>query len=294
MESIIFDGKAHALIKREECKRRVLALKEKGVFPKMVTILGDESSENELYASMKGKFAKEVGIEFLVHRFKITDKAEKIIKDIKEVNFDFSVHGLMVQLPIPEPFVLESIDPKKDVDCLTSENLGLLMKGRPRFLPATVKAVLEIIHNSKFKMQNYSSKFKIFGNEKWLAGETVCIVGASGIVGKPLAMVLSDAGATITVCRSTTKNLHDFTKNADILISATGAPELINEEMVKEKAVVIDVGISRLLRDGRYRVVGDVHSKVAKKTSFLTPVPGGVGPVTVACLFENLLDAVGM
>jgi len=143
------------------------------------------------------------------------------------------------------------------------------------------------VQNAKRKTQDEEPK------NKWLARENVCIIGASIIVGKPLAILLSDAGATVTLCRSTTQNLPEHTRKADILVSATGAVDLVKKEMVKEGAVVIDVGISELLREGKFRVVGDVDEEVVGKTSFLTPVPGGVGPVTVACLFENLLQAAG-
>lgn len=283
---IIFEGRAEAQKKEEKIKDRVEKLQEKGIIPKMVSILGDDSPENELYVSMKGKFAKRVGIEFFVHHFEVTDKVDKIIEDIRQVNKDNSIQGLMVQLPISEPFeILDVIDPRKDIDCLTSENLGRLMKGNSRFLPATVRAVLDILKAAEMQ------RCKDAKTTRKLQGSNVCIVGASDIIGKPLAMCLSDLGATVTICRSTTKNLHAFTKEADILISATGAPQLITQDMIKDGAVVIDVGISRLLREGRYKVVGDIDAGAVNKASFITPVPGGVGPVTVACLFENLLDA---
>lgn len=283
----IFDGKKFAELKEEKIKQEVSDLRKKGIIPKMVSVLGDDSPESELYVSVKGKFAKRVDIEFEIHHFEVTDKAEKIIDDVKKVNGDTSVQGLMVQLPISEPFeILKAITPSKDIDCLTPENLGLVLKNKPIFLPASVRATLDILKEAL----GLSNKEDYYGN--WLAGKNICIVGASEIIGKPLTMILSDLGATVMLCRSTTRNLHELTEESDILISATGAPELISEEMVKNEAIVIDVGISRLLRGGKYKVVGDVHSKVADKASFLTPVPGGVGPVTVACLFENLLDAV--
>lgn len=279
---MIFDGKNFAAAKEMILQARVKELKERGITPKLVSILADESKESSLYVSLKAKFAERIGVIFDVHHFDEGDLKE-IIEDIKKANTDPSVHGIMVQLPVAnEEEILAVISPEKDVDCLSAKNLGLILMGKPRFLPATVKATIEIIANSKFQIAN---------SEKWLAGENVCIIGASIIVGKPLALILSDAGATVTICRSTTKKLADFSKQADILVAATGVAELINKEMVKEGAVVIDVGISKLLRDGKFRVVGDVNEDVLAKTSFLTPVPGGVGPVTVACLFENLLSA---
>ena len=279
---MLFDGKAFAKEKEEKLKKRVEKLRQKGVTPKLVSILADDSKESALYVSLKAKFSQRIGVAFEVHQFAPRTDTEKIIAEIERANADPSVQGIMVQLPVEDQErIVSAISPLKDIDCLTAENLGLIMIGRPRFLPATVRAVIEIIQNSKFKIQSF--------DEKWLRGVDVCIIGASIIVGKPLAMVLSDAGATVTICRSTTENLPEYTRRADILVSATGAADLVKKEMVKEEAIIIDVGISKLRRDGKFRVVGDVSKDVAKKVSFLTPVPGGVGPVTVACLFENLL-----
>jgi methylenetetrahydrofolate dehydrogenase (NADP+)/methenyltetrahydrofolate cyclohydrolase len=163
--------------------------------------------------------------------------------------------------------ILSAINPLKDVDCLTPENFGLLAMGKPRFLPATVKAILEIIKVSGFRLQ----------------ASSIVIVGASNIVGKPLALHLSNLGATVTICRSKTKNLEKYTRQADLLVSATGVPKLIKKDMVKKKAIVIDVGFP----------VGDVDfENVSKVASFITPVPGGVGPLTVVCLLENVFQAV--
>jgi len=284
---MLFDGKLFAGQKEEALKKRVEVLRQKGISPKLVSILADDSKESELYISLKGKFAQRINVIFEVHHFKVGIDPQEITFDIRKANMDDKVCGIMVQLPVDnQERLLTAISSLKDVDCLTAENLGLIVLGKPRFLPATVKAVLEIIK-------------KAFGletevEEKWLAGKNVCIVGASIIVGKPLALLLSDAGATVTVCRSTTQDLSEFTKRADILVSATGAAELVKKEMIKEGAVVIDVGISKLMREGKFRVVGDVTGDVANKASFLSPVPGGVGPVTVACLFENLLLAADL
>lgn len=281
---MIFDGKTFAKLKEEDLKNKVAKLREKNIFPKLVSILADDSKESALYVSLKEKFSQRIGATYEIHSF-AEGEIDQVIEDIKKANQDHLVHGIMVQLPVMgEEKILPMISPLKDVDCLTEENLGLVLKGEPRFLPATVRAVRDILQ--KATEDNGQQ-------EKWLAGKNVCIIGASIIVGKPLAILLSDLGATVTICRSTTKELSEVTKKADILISATGAVELIKKEMVKEGAIVIDVGISKLLREGKFRVVGDVSEEVASKASFITPVPGGVGPVTVACLFENLLLAVG-
>lgn len=283
---MIFDGQSFAEKKEIKLKSRVAQFRQRGITPKLVSILADQSKETELYVSLKAKFAEKVGIVYDVHRFDGTQTPE-IIDFINKANTDLSIHGIMVQLPVAnEQEIVRTIAPEKDVDCLAEENLGLVMIGQPRFLPATVRAVLEIL---AYALEETESR-EIVG--RWLAGKSVCVIGASVIVGKPLAILLSDLGATVTLCRSTTSNLAETAQRADILVSATGVSELITREMVKPGAIVIDVGISKLLREGRFRVMGDVDRRVLEKTSFFTPVPGGVGPVTVACLFENLLDAL--
>ena len=283
---MIFDGKKFAKEKERVLKRKVEALRQKGVRPKLVSILADDSKESALYVFLKAKFAQQIGVIFDIHQFAVGTKTKEIVAGIQKANADSSVHGIMIQLPVEnQGEILQAISPAKDVDCLTEENLGLIVIGKPRFLPATVKAVMEIV---KYALGHLGHMFE---EEKWLRGKTICIIGASIIVGKPLSIILSDLGATVIICRSTTGKLAEFTQKADVLVSATGAIDLVKKEMVKTGAIVIDVGISKLLRDGKFRVVGDVSKDVLEKTSFLTPVPGGVGPVTVACLFENLLLA---
>jgi len=283
---MIFDGQSFAEKKEIKLKEQVAQLRQRGVVPKLVSILADQSKETELYVSLKAKFAEKVGIVYDVHRFDGSQTAA-IIDFIRKANRDPSVTGIMVQLPVAnEQEIVQVITPSKDIDCLSGENLGLVMIGWPRFLPATVRAVLEIL---AYALQETENR-EITG--RWLTGKNICVIGASVIVGKPLAILLSDLGATVTLCRSTTSNLAETVQRADILVSATGVSELVTREMVKPGAMVIDVGISKLLREGKFRVMGDVDRRVLEKTSFFTPVPGGVGPVTVACLFENLLDAI--
>jgi len=283
---MIFDGKEFARQKEERLKFQVETLKAKGITPKMVSILADNTPETALYVSIKAKFAEKIGVVYDVHRFD-GGETQRIVQFIREQNQDPSVHGIMVQLPvINEDQILEVIDPNKDVDCLTEENLGRILFGKPKILPATVRAAADII---RFATEHLGGTSR---EDKWLAGKNVCIIGASIIVGKPLGIYLSDLGATVTICHSRTARLEEFTKRADILVSATGVTDLVTVDMVKYGAVVIDVGISRLLRGGKFRVLGDVDPKVVEKTAFWTPVPGGVGPVTVACLFENLLSLI--
>jgi len=285
---MIFDGKKFAFEKEAGIRIKVSSLLEKGITPKLVTILVGENQESELYLKLKANFAKRCGIGFELQQFSENSSVEEIVSFINSMNIDSSVHGIMVQLPLPPKFdhnslfiILNSISIKKDVDCLNALNLGLVMMGNQKFLPATVSAVVNILQNEIRNTQN---------EEKWLTGENVVIIGASEIVGKPLSMVLSDAGATVTICRSTTKNLSDYTQKADVIISAVGKPGLITKEMIKEGSVLIDVGItSEEGEDGKRRTRGDIEQDCAEKALFITPVPGGVGPVTVACLFENLL-----
>jgi methylenetetrahydrofolate dehydrogenase (NADP+)/methenyltetrahydrofolate cyclohydrolase len=252
----------------------------------MVSLLADKSPETRLYVSLKAKFAEKVGVIYEVHEFDGGETAE-IIADIKRANQDSSVQAIMVQLPVVnEAEIIAAISPEKDVDCLTPANLGLILSGQPRVLPATVKAVMEILRSAQEEEAGKEVE------NKWLTGQNVVIIGASVIVGKPLTILLSDLGATVTICRSRTTNLTGVARQADILISATGVAGLVTKEMVKPGAKVIDVGISKLLRGGKFRVLGDVEKAALERASFFTPVPGGVGPVTVACLFENLLELI--
>jgi len=286
---MIFDGKIYSQLKEVKLTEEVASLQSRGITPELIDILADNSPESKLYAALKEKFARKIGVIFEIHHFD-GSATEEVVADIQKANEEALVHGIMIQLPVAdEEKIVAAIDPKKDVDSLTPENLGLIMGRRPRFLPATVRAVIDILKEAKKYLPESG---RLTDENKWLAGKNVVIIGASIIVGKPLAVILSDAGATVTICRSTTINLLKFTQNADILVSATGVMGLVKKEMVKRGAIVIDVGISKLLRDGKFRIVGDVDQNVSEKTSFLTPVPGGVGPVTVACLFENLVESI--
>jgi len=288
--TIIFDGKKLAAEKEKILAKKVAEFKKKtGITPKLVAVIVGKNPASELYLQKKSQAAKRVGIEIEI--FKL-NKLIELIKLIREKNKDEKTHGIMIQMPIEiqnpirQPAdkiqnkfkiqnskfknnqieILSVINPLKDVDCLTPENFGLLAMGKPRFLPATVRGIMTIIENWKLKIGNLN----------------VCVVGASNIVGKPLVLHLSNLGATVTICRSKTKNLKKYTSQADLLVSATGVPGLIKKDMVKKGAVVIDVG----------SLVGDVDfENVAQIASFITPVPGGVGPMTVVSLLENLFQA---
>jgi len=286
--AVIFDGKKLAAKKEKILAKKVAEFKKKtGITPKLVAVMVGKNPASELYLRKKSQAAKRVGIEIEI--FKL-NKLIELIRLIREKNKDKKTHGIMIQMPIkiqnpirqpadkiqnPKQIrnskfeILGSIEPGKDVDCLTPENFGLLAMGKPRFLPATVRGIMTIVENWKLKIENLN----------------VCVVGASNIVGKPLALHLSNLGATVTICRSKTKNLGEWTREADLLVSATGVPGLIKKDMIKKGAAVIDVGSP----------VGDVDfENVAKIASFITPVPGGVGPMTVVSLLENLFQAASL
>jgi methylenetetrahydrofolate dehydrogenase (NADP+)/methenyltetrahydrofolate cyclohydrolase len=302
MVAIVFDGRRWAEEKKVELKARVEALVKRGIRPKLVWIQAGDDEASELYGRLKGKAAAEIGIlfeEYQIANIKNQKYISKIKNKIIKANSDPVVHGVMVQLPIKLGFrgkglgsrdlvmILSLIDPRKDVDCLTPENLGLVMAGVPRFLPATVKAVREILElgimnyelwkNAESKLETGNWKLKTF-----LRGKRMTVVGGGLEVGRPLVNMLSNDGATVLWARSAEQNLGQLTRIADIVISAVGKPGLITGEMVKIGAVVIDVGAPK----------GDVDfDSVKEKASFITPVPGGVGPVTVMCLMENVVVA---
>ena len=261
-DSVVFDGKSFAKEREEKLLKILVRLPKK---PKLVAILVGNNPESELYLKIKQKKAEKLGIGFEFKKFS-DNQPKEIIDFINQKNADPEVNGIIVELPLPTGFqILDSISPSKDVDCLTTENLKLLAEGKPRFVPPTVKAVGEILGKRKGK---------------------IIVVGSKGAVGRGILDYLKNAEG---VDRET-KDLASITKTADILISATGVGHLIKKEMVKPGAVVIDVGIEKQ-SDGNLK--GDVDfEKVRERTSFITPVPGGVGPITVICLMENLIGSV--
>jgi len=272
--TVIFDGKRFAKDKKEDLINKVRLLSSNGITPCLASIYLSSDTGSVLYTRLKGQAAKEVGINFL--SFEINSKNVSEINSIVEkLNKDNSVHGILVQKPSGSNDFTNSewseitllIDPKKDVDCLSPENLGLLLIGNPRFVPATVLGVLKVLEFSKVKLD----------------GKKAVIIGASEILGKPLSHILTDKGATVSLLHKKTDNLSNYSKNADILISATGEPGIIGKELVMENSIVIDVGAPN----------GDVKTDEIKgKVSFLSPVPGGVGPMTIYCLLENLVNSL--
>ena len=261
--------------------------KNLGRKPALSIILIGNNPASETYVKAKIKACSEVGIDGNLIRFDINVDSKTLIDQIDKLNKKIDIDGILLQLPVPknlnERELIEHINPLKDVDGLTAENIGLLNSGTPRFIPATPYGIMEIFNRIGVS----------------LSGKKVVIIGRSNIVGRPLFSLMSGRGensnSTVTLCHSYTKNLSEFTLNADIIIAATGSANILDGSMIKEGAIIIDVGINRLddkSRKSGYRLIGDVDFETAnKKASFITPVPGGVGPMTITMLMKNVCNA---
>ncbi|QPH99115.1 bifunctional methylenetetrahydrofolate dehydrogenase/methenyltetrahydrofolate cyclohydrolase FolD [Campylobacter concisus] len=273
----ILDGKAVSLKVKESVKVRAQELKKFGVEPTLAVILVGEDKASQTYVRAKEKACNEYGIKSVAHRLSENTTQAELLALINVLNLDDSIHGILVQLPLPKHIdtntVLATIDPAKDVDGFHAVNVGKLVSGLDGFVPCTPLGVMEIL--------------KEYGID--VAGLNAVVIGRSNIVGKPMANLLLNASATVTVTHSKTKNLKEICKNADLIVAAIGKPFFLKADMLKEGAVVVDVGINRL-DDGR--LVGDVDfDEVAPKCSYITPVPGGVGPMTIAMLLNNTILA---
>lgn len=273
----ILDGKAVSLKVKESVKVRAEELKKFGVEPTLAVVLVGDDKASQTYVRAKEKACNEYGIKSVAHRLSENTTQNELLALINVLNLDDSIHGILVQLPLPKHIdtnvVLAAIDPRKDVDGFHAVNVGKLVSGLDGFVPCTPLGVMEIL--------------KEYGIE--VAGLNAVVIGRSNIVGKPMANLLLNASATVTVTHSKTKNLKEICKNADLIVAAIGKPFFLKADMVKDGAVVVDVGINRL-DDGR--LVGDVDfDEVAPKCSYITPVPGGVGPMTIAMLLNNTILA---
>jgi len=273
----IIGGKAIAEQIKIELKKEVAKLRSKGIIPGLAVIIVGQDPASKIYVRNKVKTSTELGIFSQVWELAQETTQEKLLELIEELNGNDRVHGILVQLPLPkhldEKAVIEKIDSKKDVDCFTFENIGRIFSGEGLFLPCTPAGIIEILKREKIE----------------IAGKECVIVGRSNIVGKPLALMLLQENSTVTVAHSKTKNLAEICRRADILISAVGKPEVITDGMIKDGAAVIDVGINR---DENGKIVGDVDfESVSQKASFITPVPGGVGPMTIVMLMRNTIEA---
>lgn len=273
----ILDGKAVSLKVKESVKVRADELKKFGIEPTLAVVLVGEDKASQTYVRAKEKACNEYGIKSVAHRLSENTTQNELLALINVLNLDDSIHGILVQLPLPKHIdtnvVLAAIDPRKDVDGFHAVNVGKLVSGLDGFVPCTPLGVMEIL--------------KEYGID--VAGLNAVVIGRSNIVGKPMANLLLNASATVTVTHSKTKNLKEICKNADLIVAAIGKPFFLKSDMVKDGAIVVDVGINRL-DDGR--LVGDVDfDEVAPKCSYITPVPGGVGPMTIAMLLNNTILA---
>ena len=277
-KATLIDGKALACRIRGKLKQKIDDWVGQGKpRPGLAVILVGANPASAVYVRNKVKACEEVGIVSFHHAYEADLSQAALLAKIAELNADPHVHGILVQLPLPEHIdpqqVIEAIDPAKDVDGFHPTNIGLLTIGRPRFIPCTPFGVMKLLEDQQVALR----------------GATACVVGASNIVGKPMALLLQAAGATVTICNSKTRDLAFHTKNADVLVVATGRPKMITGDMIKPGAVVIDVGINRL-EDGS--LCGDVDFASAELVaSAMTPVPGGVGPMTIAMLLANCVGS---
>ena len=273
----IIDGKLVSQAVRASVAKEVEALKGEGISPVLAVILVGNDPASAVYVKNKQKACIETGITPIQITMPEETEEEALLSKIDELNNDASVHGILVQLPLPkhisEKKVIESISPKKDVDAFTHDSVGRIVEGKYTFLPCTPAGIMKLLEYYNVDIQ----------------GKECVIIGRSNIVGKPMALLMLNASGTVTVCHSKTQNLSEVTKRADILVVAIGKAEFVTADMVKDGAVVIDVGINRM-PDGKLK--GDVEFEgVSKIASLITPVPGGVGPMTISMLMQNTVFA---
>lgn len=283
MTAIRIDGNVLAAKVRERIATDVTALKARGITPGLAVVLVGEDAASQVYVRNKVAGCAKVGMHSVMHKMPASTTEAELLAVIDALNKDASIHGILVQLPLPkhitEKKVLEAVAAHKDVDGFHVENVGALMIGEPRFVSCTPAGCMEML--------------KDIGLED-LRGKHAVVVGRSNIVGKPMAMLLLHANATVTICHSGTADLAAQCRQADILVAAVGKPRFIKADMVKPGAVVIDVGINRLPEAEGGKLVGDVDfESVNEVAGYLTPVPGGVGPMTITMLLQNTLVAAG-
>ena len=273
----LIDGKQLAQKRREEVKQAVDELKGQGIVPGLAVILVGEDPASQVYVRNKGKACEEVGFYSEIHRLPAETTEEELLSLVHSLNENEKIHGILVQSPLPkhldEALIVNNIRYEKDVDAFHPVNVGKIMIGDYNFLPCTPAGVMELLDDAGIE----------------LSGKNCVVIGRSNIVGKPQAMLLLHKNGTVTTCHSRTKNLKEVTKTADILVAAVGRANFVTADMVKEGAVVIDVGMNRL-DDGK--LCGDVDfDAVEKIAGAITPVPGGVGPMTISMLMQNTVTA---
>jgi methylenetetrahydrofolate dehydrogenase (NADP+)/methenyltetrahydrofolate cyclohydrolase len=279
MSAILLDGQATARTIRTEIAERVRHLKaSQGIMPRLAAVFAGDNPASETYVGMKEKACGWVGMGSETHRLPSTVTQTTVETLVDRLNADPNVHGILIQHPLPKPLnetaLLARLDPRKDVDGISRASLGALMNGEEAFVSCTPLGIIELLDRYQIP----------------LAGKTAVVVGRSIILGKPVALLLLNRNATVTICHSRTEDLAAHTKQADILVAAVGRAELITGDMVKPGAVVVDAGYNRVA--GRKGDVGDVEfASAAAVASYITPVPGGVGPMTIAMLLRNTLES---
>lgn len=273
----LIDGKAIAAEVHEQVKRDVERLERKGITPGLAVIIVGDDPASRTYVNNKKKACEKVGIYSEEYALPAGTTQEELLRLVEQLNQKSDIDGILVQLPLPagldEHEVIRTIHPEKDVDAFHAENVGKIMIGEFQFLPCTPAGVMELLHHENIPV----------------SGKHCVVIGRSNIVGKPMAMLLLHEHATVTICHSRTQNLKEICRQADILVAAVGKAKFVTADMVKENAVVIDVGMNR---DESGKLCGDVDfEQVEPKVSYLTPVPGGVGPMTIAMLLKNTITA---
>ena len=273
----LIEGKVVAKKIREELQEEVAKLKDKGIIPKLAVILVGDDPASKIYVRNKNKACEKIGIEFEEHFFSSDISQAKLDECIDSLNANKEINGILLQYPIPKHLDVDEafrrISPEKDVDGFNPINVGKLCLGQDTFISCTPYGIMKMLEHYNINPE----------------GKHAVVIGRSNIVGKPMAQCLLKANSTVTICHSKTQNLKEITKQADILVAAIGKPKFVTEEMIKNKSVVIDVGINRL-EDGS--IVGDVDfENVSKKANYISPVPGGVGPMTITMLLNNVVKA---
>ncbi|KUP07361.1 5,10-methylene-tetrahydrofolate cyclohydrolase [Bacillus coahuilensis m2-6] len=277
MAGRIIDGKQIAQVLRDSIQEEVMFLKDKGITPGLAVVLVGDNQASETYVRMKQKACENVGMHSILIHYPATVSETELLAKLHELNQDTSIHGILVQLPLPDHIseikVIETIVPEKDVDGFHPINIGRMMTGQDAFLPCTPYGIIKMLEHENIDLE----------------GKHVVVIGRSNIVGKPVGQLLLNKNATVTYCHSRTKDLASVTRSADILVAAVGKAKFITEEYIKPGAVVIDVGMNR---DEQDKLCGDVDFEgVRNMTKAITPVPGGVGPMTITMLLFNTVKS---
>ncbi|MDQ3341258.1 MAG: bifunctional methylenetetrahydrofolate dehydrogenase/methenyltetrahydrofolate cyclohydrolase FolD [Myxococcota bacterium] len=278
MTALVIDGKAIAAKLRNEVALAALELRAENIAPTLAVVLVGDDPASAVYVKSKSKAAGEANVDIRDHKLPASTSQAELMVLIESLNRDPVVDGILVQLPLPKHLdsdaVIRALDPSKDVDGLHPISLGYLAQGRPIFVPCTPKGCMRLLKEA--------------GAD--LAGARAVVLGRSVLVGKPIALLLANANATVTMCHSKTRDLADEVRRADVVVAAIGKPEMVKGDWIKDGAYVLDVGINRIAETNK--LVGDVaYAAAAQRARAITPVPGGVGPMTIACLLENTVEA---